>query len=179
MNNPATVAWLRRAISLLLLVCLALPLARCSVVKEPVADVAVSDVQPGAQNPPREPTQVVQYRENKPVYAGRMILDQFEEVADAKFSDLLHLVMLVVIFFLPLLTLVFRPLTQARIHALAALPALGYLVLIIYGLMGEALSGGWLAMASWLALFILGVHAIVADFRSRPQGDHLISRTSP
>lgn len=169
MNNPATVAWLRRAISLLLLVCLALPLARCSVVKEPVADVAVSDVQPGAQNPPRQPTQVVQYRENKPVYAGRMILDQFREVADAKFSDLLHLAMLVSIFFLPLLTLFLRPLTQARVHTLAALPALAYLAFIIFGLMGQAMSGGWLAMASWLALLFLGVQAIVADFRSRWQ----------
>ncbi len=163
MNSAAAVAWLRRAIALLLLACLVLPLARCDKIKEPLPPVPV----PNGTAIPGPASAAVPVQENKPVYAGKIIVDMVSDVGEMKLADVPHGAIMLVIFFAPLLSLFFRPIIQSCIHAAAGPPSLAYLVVIVFFWFGEPMAGGLLAIASWVVLLALGVRGILAHDRSR------------
>lgn len=124
-------AWLKRLASMLLLVCLVLPLSKCESKKE-VAGV----------------TQVqVSY-----LYGYQMARDGVGDVAKGKLDAVPGLLFLIIVFCVPALSLLLKEGWQSLVQLCAAFPAM----FALYGwtLLGRTPQiGGILAAECWLFLF--------------------------
>jgi hypothetical protein len=139
-------AWARKLASLLLAVCFFLPLSTCTTRVEFHGTVAVTEAQQTGYKLTREGWNTAQ--------AGHL-------------DGANNLLVVLEVFFLPLLCWRFPELPQAIAHVVGALPAGYYLFAWVFLFSTSSRIGGWIAILCWAFLFVSGIVTMWTHWRRR------------
>lgn len=146
MGPPGMLAWARKLASLLLAVCFFLPLSTCTTRIESHGSVTVTDTHRTGVTLTREGWNATQ--------AG-----------DA--GGATNLLVVLEVFFLPLLCWRFPELPQAIAHVAGALPAAAFLFAWMFMFSTNSRIGGWIAILCWAFLFVAGIATLWRQWRRR------------
>ena len=144
----------RKLASLLLAVCILLPLSKCTH-KQELVPAAVTAVAPAA---------AVAQPETFSIFHGTaLVLATAADVRNGHLDEIPLLIGLLVAFFAPAASLWLREPALSTVHVLAAFPSL--YILQMFTFIGTPQYGGLLALACWALLLMLGTAALWRSMR--------------
>jgi hypothetical protein len=154
-----SIAWIRRALCLLILACVLLPLSSCTrqVYEE-------TPRKPGESQAAHEARSVTTQVDM--IYPSEMLQRGLGNFANEDLGEQMTILWLLLVYAGPAASLLLSQRAQSVVHVVAGVPSLALLAFMV-ALYGNARIGGVLAIAAWTVLVGLGVHALVAGWRQR------------
>jgi len=154
-----SIAWIRRALCLLILVCLVLPLSSCT--RNVYQETPRKPGESQAAHDARSMTVQV-----KTLYPYEMLQNGLRSFTSERIGAQGTIFLLLLAFVGPAASLLLSQRAQSVVHIVVGVPSLGLLALLV-DLYGEVRIGGVLAIAAWTILVGLGLHALVSRWRQR------------
>lgn len=136
----------RKLASLLLAICFFLPLSTCTTRIESHGAVTVTEAQRNGY---------------------KLTQDGWNTAQAGKLDGATNLLVVLEVFFLPLLCWRFPELPQALAHVVGALPAGYHLFAWVFLFSTSSRIGGWIAILCWAFLFVLGIGTLWRHWRRR------------
>lgn len=146
MAFPAQLAWIKRLASLLLLVCLFLPLSKCEGKADPDSGKPAADTI---------------------YYGAKLIASGLQEASTSSIGDLGYLLVIIAAFLLPAASLAARGVWEPLTVLVGSAFAGHFLYYWVIAIPHHAMIGGILAIAAWVVLVLVSVSQLLVWRRRR------------